>query len=343
MNNRQESSMARDNGLCTFLADNALEYAGDAAFEAIVIKTTADYAHTKQAAADAAADNTGYSLNKVIARDAASISASQLCASSQVKLDLLENTIVSESLNAAVSFYSHVSDTLSASRLQNVHDVMSDNQLLITDDYVTVAQLAALQTKITNYTKLSGSTTSVNATAPVKTQELAKAIRSGATNVVNIMKLARKYITTNPTFHDELAKVCKIPALAVRHTPVIITVTAEATDTALTDVHGTLSKTKDLGVSTSAGIITYTNVSAGTAIATCSLDGYITCVKTVKIKRGKTNEFTFALVAGTMTSEMEVAIAARIKAFTTTQEAKKVAKMAKAKLRKEAKKAKAKL
>ena len=120
----------------------------------------------------------------------------------------------------------------------------------------------------------------------------------------------------------------------------IITVTT-TTGKPLADVHGTLSKTKELGISTIAGIINYSNVSAGAAIATCAITGYLTGVKHVKIKRGKTNEFTFVLVAGVMTAEMEAAIATRVKAFVVAEEAKRLVKVAKAKARREAKKAKA--
>lgn len=342
MNNSQEAKITRDNSLCTFLVDNVEEYTGDVAFQAIATKTAADFVTTTKAAADAAANNTGFSIDKVIAKDGASIYACQLCASSQVKLDLDNNNVVSKSLNSTVSFYSNSSDSLSASRLQNVHDVMETNLAIITVDYLTAAQLVTLQTKITDYTKLSGTTTSVNTTSPVKTKALNTAIKVGAADVLNIKKLARKYLTSNPTFYENLMKVCKIPAITIRHTPVTLTVTESLTGTPLANAHSTLSKTTELGTGTDAGIVTYTNVSAGNAIATCAVEGYITGIRTVKIKRGKANAFFFVLVAGVMTTEMEVAITTQIDAFKAKEEAKRVLKVAKAKERKEAKAAKAK-
>ena len=340
MNNKDDAKIKRDNSLCTYLGTNAADYAGDVAFEAIATKTIADYALTVIAATAAAADNTGYSLEKVTAKNAACIFTSELCASSQVKLDLLGNIIVSKSLNSTVTYYSSATDVLAASRMQNAHDVMNTNIVIITADYVTAAQLTTLQARITTFTGLSGTTTSVNTTSPVKTKALSTAVKTGAADVLNIKKLAKKYQVSNPTFYDGLEKVCKIPPITVRHTPVIIAVTTIAGDP-LAGVHGTLSKTTELGVGTDAGIINYTNVSAGAAISTYSLPGYITGVQHVKIKRGKTNEFTFALVAGVMTAEMEAAIATRVNAFVVAEEAKRVAKVAKAKARREAKKAKA--
>ena len=336
MNHGQEARITRDNGLSTFLGENTLIYASDAAFQTIASKTIADYALTIKAAAAASTDNTGYYIEKIIARQAASVLASQLCASSQVKLDLLGNIIISSSLNSTVSFYTHTSDTQSASRLQNVHDVMLKNLASITTDYLTEPELATLQTKINKYRGLSGTTTSINSTSPVTTKELAGAIKTGSANVVTINKLSKKYLILNPTFYNSLQNACKIPTITILHTPVFIKITDSKTGATLAKVNGTLSKTKELGVSTAEGIITYTNVSGGVAIATFSIDGYITGVQIVKIKRGKTNTFAFTLIAGIMTTEMKEAIDTKVKAFTLSQEAKKNAKTAKAKARKAA-------
>ena len=343
MTNIEDAKVKRDNSLCTFLGANTAAYAGDVAFTAIATKTISDYGLTVIAATAAAADNTGYSLEKVNAKKAASIFTSKLCASSQVKLDLLGNIIVARSLNSTVTYYSKTTDVLAASRMQNAHDVMNTNIVIITADYLTAAQLVTLQAKITAFTGLSGTTTSVNTTSPVKTKALSTAIKTGSADVVNIKKLAKEYEVTNITFYEGLEKVCKIPPITVRHTPVIIAITDVATGLPLAKVKGTLSKTKELGVGTDEGIINYFNVSAGAAISTYTLDGYLTGLQKVRIKRGKTNVFAFALVAGVMTVEMEAAIALKINTFNIAEEAKKAKKAAKAKARREAKAAKAKI
>ena len=343
MNNVQEAKVKRDNSLATTLEDNATAYAGDTAFEAIVTKQAADYATTVAAATVAATNNTGYSLEKVNAKDAASVLASELCASSQVSLDISGNLIVSKSLNSTVTFYSKAADVTSAARLQNVHDIMQTNILIITPAYVTAAELTDLQTKINKFTGLSGTTTSVNSTSPVLTKAVKTAIKVGAADVVTVKKLIKKYVTSNPIFYSSVLKACKIPPIAVHHTPVNITLTDSITLALLPDVKGTLSKTKELGLSNSLGIMPYTDVSAGVAMATFALPGYITGIKSVRIIRGATNTFAFALVPGVMTAEMEAAITAKVDAFNTAQAAKKAAKAAKEKARRAAKAAKAKL
>ena len=343
MNNKLEAKVKRDNSLATFLPNNATAYAGDTAFEAAATKQIADYAATSIAAAAAEVNNTGYSLQKVIAKDAASVLASQLCGNSQVSLDLSGNFIVSKSLNSTLSFYSQASDTTSAARLQNAHDIMNTNVLIITPEYVTPAQLTTLQTKINTFTGLSGTTTSVNSTSPVLTKAVSDNVKIGAADVIVLKKLGKKYLITNPTFYSELEKVCKIPPITVRHTFVNFTLTNSITLALLPDVEGTLSKTKELGLSNSLGIMPYTDVSAGLAMATFALPGFITGVQTVRIIRGATNTFAIALVPGTMTAEMEAAITAKVDAFIVAENVKKAAKAAKAKARKEAKAANKKL
>jgi hypothetical protein len=111
----------------------------------------------------------------------------------------------------------------------------------------------------------------------------------------------------------------------------------------LAGVAGTLSKTKELGKGTIAGVINYTNVSAGLSISTYTLTGYINGVQDVRIKRGATNTFAQASGAGVMTAQIEEAITTRIDAFIVAEEAKRVAKAAKEKIRRDAKAAKAKL
>ena len=64
MNHQQEAKIARDNGLCTFLAENALIFTADKALQALVLKINTDYDTTTKAATAAASDNKGFSAKK---------------------------------------------------------------------------------------------------------------------------------------------------------------------------------------------------------------------------------------------------------------------------------------
>ena len=77
MTNKQTSKFTRNLGIVTFLDDNTAAYAGDVAFEAIVTKIKIDIAADDAAAVETAADNTGYSIDKLIAKNDVSELASE--------------------------------------------------------------------------------------------------------------------------------------------------------------------------------------------------------------------------------------------------------------------------
>ena len=342
MTNEEQAKMKMLGGVCTCLTDNAEVYADDAPFQTIAAKTIADTNAVELASTAAYANNKGFSADKLIAKNEASTLGEQLCARAKVKLNIIGNQTLSQALNGTFSFYYKASDAVCASRLMNVYNVMDTNQALITNEYVTTAQLATFLGKINNYTLLTGNTTNAHTGSPALTKEFKTDLKEASADIEVIKQLAKPYEETNTLFFNALKGACKIPPITVRHTPVNFTLTNSITLALLPDVEGTLSKTKELGLSNALGIMPYTDVSAGAAIATFALPGFITGIQTVRIIRGATNTFAIALVPGTMTPEMEAAITAKVTAFNTAEAAKKAAKAAKEKARRDAKAAKKK-
>jgi len=343
MNNREQAQIKMLGGVCVCLSDNAAVYADDAPFQTIATKTIADTNAVVLASTAAEANNKGFSADKLIAKNEACTLGEQLCARAQVKLNIIGNQTLSQALNGTFSFYYGVSDAVCASRLMSVYNVMNTNQLIITTEYVTTAQLATFLGKINNYTSLTGTTTNAHTGSPALTTEFKNELKEASADIEVIKQLAKPYEETNTLFFNALMGACKIPPITVRHTFANFTLTNSITLALLPDVKGTLSKTKELGLSNSLGIMPYTDVSAGLAMATFALPGFITGIKSVRIIRGATNTFAIALVPGTMTAEMEAAIIAKVDAFIVAENVKKAAKAAKAKARKEAKAAKKKL
>ena len=338
MNNRQAAQETRNIATCEFLTvpANAAIYAGNVAFSTISTKMQADSAAAVIAGTNAAADNTGYSLDKVIAKDAVSQVAAQLCASCIVQLLILGNNALAKSLNGAATYYSTAKDAICTNRLMSVYNVMFDNLALITSDYLTAAQLATFLTKINTYTTTKGSSTLRNNNSPVLTKTFNTAMKLTSTDVATIKELAKFYKTTQPVFYAGIMKACKMGAVTVRHTPVVVTITDASTTGVLAGVAGTLTKSKELPKSNIAGVMTYARVSAGNATATFAKAGYITGIKALDILRGKTNALSVALVPGIMTAEQEQAIKDTI---ATIIAADKAIIAEKKKVRKEAKEA----
>ena len=310
MTNRQAAQETRNITVCTFLEvpANAAIYADNVAFSTIATKMQTDSDAAVVAGDNAVADNTGYSLDKEIAKDGASQVAAQLCASSKVKLDLLGNNAISNLLHGAATYYSIAKDAICGNRLMNVYNAMSTNLATITPDYLTAAQLATLLSKINTYTSTKGSSILINNNSPVLTKKYATAIKLTSADVAIIKELAKFYKKTQPHFYAGLMKACKMPAVTVRHTPVVVTITDASTTGVLAGVAGTLTKSKELPVSNVAGVMTYATVLSGSATATFAKTGFITAIRTLNILRGKSNSYSVALVPGIMTAEQETDI-----------------------------------
>jgi len=273
---------------------------------AALLLTDSATAVTSSIAAEA--NNSGYSAQKDAAKVLASNTAAQLCASSQVKLDILGNKIVSQSLHSVPTFYNNAPDALCGIRLLGAHDIMLTNLDLITPDYLTALQLTNFSTQITTFTGLTGTTSAVNGGETVLTKKFAADIKVTNIDIVTMKKVGLKYKTTNNVFFNGLNKACKLPPIPVRHTYITMNILDEYTGLALSGVTGTLSKSKETQLSTIYGVITYTKVKSGTATGTIEKAGYITQMITIKILQGKMNTFNYALTPGIMTTEQEQAI-----------------------------------
>jgi hypothetical protein len=314
MNNRQAAQETRNITVCEFLAvpANAAIYAANVGFSTSATKMQTDSAAAVIAGTNAAADNTGYSLDKSIAKEAVSQMAAQLCASSIVQLLILGNNALAKSLNGTVTYYFAAKDAISTVRLMSVYNTMTTNLALITPAYLTAAQLATFLTLINTYTTTKGSSTLINNNSPVLTKTFDTAMKLTSADVATIKELAKFYKKTQPVFYAGIMKACKMPAITVRHTPVVLNVTNASDGSVLSGAESMLTKSKELLTSNIYGVIKYVKVSAGSATGTISKVGFITRTLPMEIVRGVTNTFNVALVPGIMTAEQEEAIKATI-------------------------------
>ena len=326
--------MTRNTGTCVFLAANTAATTGDTAFIAAATKMETDTASADLAADAAAADNSGYSVDKLIGKDEVSQMAAELCARCIVQMTIIGNNAVKNSLKSAVSYYLSASDAVCVTRLMSVYNVMETNLLLITPEYLTAAQLVTFLAKINSFRTMKGSTTFVNTNMPVLTAQLKTDLAETNLSIASLKLLSKKYKTTNTLFYDGLWAACKMPAVAVRHTPLTITLVSESTGEVLPGVQGTLTKSKQLPISSVAGIMLYTNVQGGKATGTFAKPGFETKIVEMPIVSGKANSFFVNLTPGIMTAEKEEAIKATLANILATEKAEKAAK---ALLKKEAK------
>ena len=306
MTNREEATMKRNASCCAFLDKNTAIFENDVAFNTIYNKMKADTANTNDAAVLTAADNTGYSLEKVKAKTIVSETASKLCGNAQIKFEELENWILYNMLQSTKRYYFGVSDTLTLSRAQKVKDIMKANLLQITAEYVTTQQLIDFQAEIDDLMAWQGKSTNMIAVSPVTTATFKKHLKLTSKDIVVIKKLVKNFKETDLEFHEGVLKNCKTPAAKVMHTKVSFTMIEAHSGKKLEKVVGNLSNSKQMPVSDNKGVMLYQNVKRGKAIATFKLDSFEEQSKEIWILVGKDNKFIVKMDRKILDSKKEL-------------------------------------
>ena len=161
MTNREQASMTRNEGCCAFLDKNIAIFEEDVAFNNVYIEMVDACAAAVASATDMEADNTGYCVDKIVAKNKVCEMASALCGNAQIKLKELDNMALYNMLHSAKRYYLGVADALTRSRLQLAYNIINLNKLQITTDYITLEQLADFKALIIKYYGLTGETTNV--------------------------------------------------------------------------------------------------------------------------------------------------------------------------------------
>jgi hypothetical protein len=296
MTKRESARMNRNTGTCTCL-DKFLSVFSttDPALKEIYTKMKADSADTVLSAIAASANNTGYSADKIIAKNEVSLIASTLCSAAQVKLDLLKNNTLSKSLNSSQSYYSAASDAVAEVRLLNVYDIMNNNATLITTNFVSPADLTNFLNKINTYTTISGTSMNINKSSPVLTAKFKSDLKLTSEDIVSIKKLMLKYKKSNPTFYYTVIASCMIPVVAVSHTPLIITITNSMDGSAISDVKGGLTNSTMTPISNSKGIMSYETTAGGDKVATFSHPKFLPKSVDIHIISGESNTLSITM------------------------------------------------
>lgn len=278
-----------------FLSDNAPIYAADNAFKAITQKFTTDYAALFLSSAAASQSNSGFSLQKVAAKNAAAIAAATYSASAQVILETLGLFSLSNALHTAPTWYTHVSDAETASRLNAAYNILNTNLATITPDYLTAENLANLQNLINTFMQAGGTSREVHALSPQLTARFRSALKKVDTDVKNLKKLGKKYQLSNSDFYNELNKVCKIPPVNVRHTPLSCTITDSITGAPIAAATAAFSNSKSTATTSASGVLHLPSIGAGYPTITITAIGYPIHTSRIRILQGKDNSFTISL------------------------------------------------
>jgi hypothetical protein len=170
MTNREQAKRTMYGGVKAYVTDegNATVLDGFGPFATEKTKfLTAEQANG-DAAAKTGTDNSGFSQEKLDAKIAAGTKAAILSGFAQIKLEDDGNLDLAGQLDISITNYTGPADSEAASLMQGAHDLMDDNEDLLTG-YVTAGDLTALQGLIDTYTEAQGSSDSAHQAEPVDT------------------------------------------------------------------------------------------------------------------------------------------------------------------------------
>lgn len=236
MTNNQQAKMTMYSGIDTFLTDKAAVYAANVAFtkQTALFTTAFDTAVTKSLKTNT--DNKGFSVDKDLAKKAMAERTAILAGFARVRFSELGKFDLAGQLSIAVSEYTRVSDSVSSKMAQAALDLMNANIADLTPDYVTAADLTALQTLITAFANTRGSSAMTKQTEPADTAAFKEAIKQCDKTIDDLLILGRFYIATDPDFYNQLLLVAVMPAVNIHHTSLIIQVTDSVTNAPLQGV-----------------------------------------------------------------------------------------------------------
>jgi hypothetical protein len=297
MTNREQAKMTMYAGTDTFLTDNVAVYTGNVAFETEKAKFDAAYVLVKKVAAKTGTDNSGFSEEKNLAKTEMAKQAAKLSGFAKVRFEDLGELDLAGQLHIGDSDYTHLSDSQSVTRAQATHDLLNANLAMLTPDYVTAANITALDTVIGDFESAQGSSDAVHQTEPEDTSAFKDSLPVIDKSLGNLKLLGRFYEDTASEFYNELLLVTQIPPVNVHHTNVNVKVTATEDGHPIANATGALSNSDKTGESDLNGVLHIEEVRSGDAVLTVSATGRKTLQQQIDIERGTDNNFNVGLEA----------------------------------------------
>lgn len=216
---------------------------------------------------------------------------SMFCGFAYTKLDELGMHDVTEQLMVNPTDFISLTDSEAGVKGQAMYQLMSDNQLKITDDYLTVLQLASFQASITNFNTTKGASTSGHTAGPVATKVFNDSFVLVDAAITSILRMGKIFKTTAPDFYNNLIAATTLPAAHVLHTNVGITVVAKATQKPISTAKGAIDKLNKSGIANEAGVINLNRVRNGQQAITVIAPGFKPLSFNGAIQRGRQNDF----------------------------------------------------
>jgi hypothetical protein len=294
MTNDQQAEMAKFNTVKIFINTNEDAYHDDVPFKKAVVAFMASYGLNLDAAAKAFPNNKGFSIEKKNGKIKLSKNASNLAGRAHVTLKAQDETTLLEKLLTFPSAYMDVADSQCGKLAQEQHDLMSTNIDLLTD-YVSAPQLLLLQTDITNFLSLQGTSELEHEASPDLTKKFVKSFYPVRHDIADLKFLARVYEDSDNDFFTKFMTACGMPVVNIHHTYVAIHATGADSGKAIENIVFTLTNAKKSATTDWEGNALIEEVKAGKDVLTGVYNGKTVYVGHITILIGKTVSFNLKI------------------------------------------------
>ncbi len=290
MNAYQIATTTMHNGLNTFLDKNAAIYANDNAFLKGVTTFKNKLAIQSNYRPQLATNTEAYShikreLKQVLADSIARFSGLGYVGLKQAALNL-----EAAKLTTAFSEYYYCADAALEDLAQANREVLNNNLAVLSPDYVTAADIAAVDAAILQFSKAKGSSESVYKDSPSLRSGFRGAIAETNDAIADLRFLGLRYKLSNEDFYNSLIHESTVIRVNTHHTSLKVVVLNANDGSKVMNAIASLNKSKKTGNSDNDGLIEIDEIANGKTILTIKASGYKELVQTIYIERGRTNQ-----------------------------------------------------
>ncbi len=289
MTNTEQARDTMYTALFEELTADSDQYDGNEDFMEEAADYMEDYAAYKVSLAAANVNNSGFSAEKLEAKQLLASFTSNLSGKAFVKFNKLGKLSLAEQLHTEPTDFTTESDAQCGANAQADHNLMFTNLALLTPtNTVTGANLVTLQEKIDSFKSIQGTSETVHEVSTLLTKEFKSKAKILKSHIPNFKYLCRDYEESKPDFFKRMKGSMVIPTINVHHTYLEIHA-ASPSGVAVPNVLFTLTNAKKSATTNSEGNATIEEVKAGQDILTGTLNGAVVVTMNVTIKRGTTN------------------------------------------------------
>ena len=274
-------------------------YGANKGFSAVHAKFLTAHDDLNAKAVVAGVNLTGFTTTKDDGKITMAQQMAMLCGFAFVKLSDLGKTELVAQLFISPTDYAYIADAKAGVRAQAMHDLLFANLTLLTPDYVTAAQLTAVQELITSFVNAKGNTTSLHAVSPVDTKAYHDAFKVVDNIIDSALLMGKAFKAANPEFYDELVKITKLPPVIHRHTILNIKVIAKvgASPVPQASAEIKIGKIDKKASANEIGLIEFPRIMCGQQTATITAPGFKKELVEIYIQRSQENDIIVELEA----------------------------------------------